>query len=224
MDRHVDRVPRIGLGVDRVEPDRARFRCVADLIQYLCDYLGLNQAELAARCGTRSEQVSRWVTGSNEPGLARLKATLEPLGWAPTIMLEPTKAVVDELLARPWELDELLEWPIRDIVVTVAIAAESLDVAVGGEVAAVLQGVPLRTRHLVVHVRDEYRDRFEEVVRARRQGWEPSFEGGCARVTSLGRRAEVRSGAPFPATRIVRPEGAQFEGRAVPVVERFLSR
>jgi hypothetical protein len=29
----------------------------------------------------------------------------------------------------------------------------------------------------------------------------------------------VRCGVPFPATRIVRPEGAQFEGLAVPVVD-----
>lgn len=216
---HAERAPRIGLGTDRVQPDRARFRHVADLIQYLCDYLGLNQSELAARRGIRREQLSRWFRGSTEPSLARLEAALKPLGWAPVITLEPTTAVVDELLARAPGLDDLVAWPVRDVLVTVAIAAEELRVVVGGEVAAVLQGIPVRTRHMVIHVSDEDQDGLRRVVRSRRQGWEPAFEGGYPRITNFGLRVEVRVGASLPATRIVRPGGAQLGGRAVPVVD-----
>lgn len=214
-----ERVPRIGLGADRVEPDRARFRHVADLIQYLCDYLELNQAELAARCGIRREQLSRWFRGSTEPSVARLAAVLEPLGWAPVIALEPTTAAVYELLARAPGFDDLVAWPLRDVLATIAIAAEELRVVVGGEVAAALQGMPVRTRHMVVHVAAEDQDRLRRVVQLRRQGWEPAFEGGYPRITNFGIRVEVRVGAPLPATRIVRPRGGQFGGRAVPVVD-----
>ena len=141
------RIPRIGLGTGRIEPDRARFRAVPELLQYLCDYRGLTQAELADRCGVRREQVSRWMNGTAEPNLARLRAAMASLGLAPVIALEPTSAALDAMRARPTDLDQLLDWNVLDLLGTVAAAtAEGLDVVVGGEVAAVLQGVPLSTR------------------------------------------------------------------------------
>ncbi|HEX4361238.1 MAG TPA: helix-turn-helix domain-containing protein [Pseudonocardia sp.] len=103
------RVPRIGLGAGRIEPDRARFRQVPELLQYLCDYRGLTQAELADRRGVRREQVSRWMNGTAEPNLARLRTAMASLGLALVIALEPTPAVFDAMLARPTDLDQLLE-------------------------------------------------------------------------------------------------------------------
>jgi hypothetical protein len=51
--------------------------------------------------------------------------------------------VIEQWLDRPLELDRLLGWYVLDLLVTVAdAAADGLDVVLGGEVAAVLQGVP----------------------------------------------------------------------------------
>ena len=113
------RIPRIGLGAGRIEPDRARFRQVPELLQYLCDYRGLTQAELARRCGVRPEQVSRWMNGAAEPNLGRLRSALAPLGLAPVIALEPTQAVLDAALAQPTDLDQLLDWNVIDLLGTV---------------------------------------------------------------------------------------------------------
>jgi hypothetical protein len=55
---------------------------------------------------------------------------------------------------------------VAELLHDLAVArADGLDVVVGGEVAAVLHGVPEPTMHLVLHVRPEQRDELEEVVR-----------------------------------------------------------
>jgi transcriptional regulator with XRE-family HTH domain len=168
------RLRRVGVGANRVEPDGVRFRTVPELIGYLQDYLRISQADLADRCGLRRETVSRWSSGTVTPTLATLRAALAPLGWLPAITLEPTEAVLDEQLGRPVDLDELLGRQVLDLLATVcAAAAEGLDVVVGGEVAAVLQGVPLRTRHLVIHLREEVHPEH------------PKFNGGAVPVVSL---------------------------------------
>ena len=216
------RIPRIGLGAGRIEPDRARFRQVPELLQYLCDYRGLTQAELAQRCGVRREQVSRWMNGTAEPNLGRLRAALAPLGLAPVIALEPTPAALDAALALPTDLDQLLDWNVIDLLGTVAAAAaEDLDVVVGGEVAAVLQGVPLATRHLVLHVRPEHRFRLFRLAAAR---WQvvghrigPELEPPMA-IRSGPVSAILCEGSDRPASRVVRPEHPRLAGGEFAVV------
>jgi transcriptional regulator with XRE-family HTH domain len=218
------RLRRVGLGADRVEPDGVRFRGVPELVGYLQDYLLISQAELADRCGVRRETVSRWSSGTVQPTSATLSAALAPLGWAPVFTLEPTEAVLDELLARAVDLDELLGRQVLDLLVTVcAAAAEDLDVVVGGEVAAVLQGVPLHTRHLVIHLCEEHRSRLERLAAARWQSVSlvPGADLDPDPVRALGIggvRAVLRSGAVRTATRVVHPEHPKFAGAALPVV------
>ncbi|MDT7592449.1 MAG: hypothetical protein QOH45_1980 [Pseudonocardiales bacterium] len=218
------RLRRVGVGANRVEPDGVRFRTVPELIGYLQDYLRISQADLADRCGLRRETVSRWSSGTVTPTLATLRAALAPLGWSPAITLEPTEAVLDEQLGRPVDLDELLGRQVLDLLATVcAAAAEGLDVVVGGEVAAVLQGVPLRTRHLVIHLREEHRNRLKQLATARWQGVnlvlgaDPDSDPVWA-LGIGGVRAVLRSGPVRPATRVVHPEHPKFNGAAVPVV------
>jgi hypothetical protein len=226
-----DRAPRIGLGRDRVEPDRARFRSTAQLVLYLCDYLALSQAQVATRCGVGRPQLSRWINGSAEPTPARLRAALEPLGWRPVITLRPTEAALDEWLARPLDLDALLGYYVLHLLCTVTDAvAEGLDVVVGGEVAAVPQGVPVSTRRLTAIVREEHREAFVRLARGRRHGvgrpvvrhdsqdeqvgWvdpDESIESGpvVARLRVSGSR---------PPTRLAQVDHPRQAGRELPVV------
>jgi len=101
-----------------------------------------------------------------------------------------------------------------------AAAAEDLDVVVGGEVAAVLQGVPLRTEHLVIHVRDEHRVRVAALATARGQRvGRLLYVADAPRMLWSGPvGAELRSDPTRPATRMIRPEHRWLAGGAIPVV------
>jgi transcriptional regulator with XRE-family HTH domain len=148
--------PRLGLGRDHVDPDRATFREVRDVLQYFGDLHTWTHEQLATRCGVGRVPLTRWLNGSREPTLSKLAAVIEPLGWRPMIVLERTEAAVDELVSESSSIEELLGYEVREILRTVHDAIEAgLDVVVGGEVAAVLQGVPVPTRHLDLHVRPD---------------------------------------------------------------------
>jgi transcriptional regulator with XRE-family HTH domain len=203
------------LGASRVDPEWTRFRAAADVFRYLADLNGWTHAELAQRCGVRREQVTRWLNRDNEPTLARLAETLEPLGWTPLIMLARTEDALIELHRSPPPLDELLEYPVRAILGVVADAVESgLDVVVGGEVAAVLQGVPTPTRQLVLHLRPEHRERFAALVCERWMSVEPLAVGRW-QVRSGPVTAEIRLAPVRPASRIV----GDHDQRPIPVVD-----
>jgi transcriptional regulator with XRE-family HTH domain len=195
---------------------------VPELLQYLCDYRGLTQAELAHHCGVRREQVSRWMNGTAEPNLDRLRSALAPLGLVPIIALEPTPTVLDAMLTRSTDLDELLDWNVLDLLGTVtAAAAEDLDVVVAGEVAAVLQGVPLTTRHLALHVRAEHRARLFRLAAARWQAVGhrigPELDPPMA-IRSGPVSAILCDGSDRPASRLVRPEHPRLSGAEFAVV------
>lgn len=214
------RPPRLGLGVDRVAPDRVRFAAVPELLLYLCDHLRLDQAELAERCRLRPEQLSRWLTGAREPRLASLRAALEPLGWRPVLGLVPTGEAVNAAFDRPRILADLIGDRLIDLLVTAAIAAdEGMDIVVGGEVAAVLQGVPLSTRHLVLHLRGEHLPRLRALGRRRHQWVRPAVADRAARLSRGGDFALLCTGPVRPATRLLRPAEVGFQGLAVPVVD-----
>lgn len=160
--------PRLGLGSSRIDAERARFTAAADVLQYFIDLHCLTQEQLGQRCGVRREQMTRWLTGAREPTLSKLAELLEPLGWKPMIVLERTEAAVEELLTEPGRIEDLLDHDVRAIIATVVAAVDQgLDVVVGGEAAAVLQGVPVPTRHLTLHVRPEHVGPFVRLVGAR---------------------------------------------------------
>jgi len=94
-----------------------------------------------------------------------------------------------------------------------AATAEHLDVVVGGEVAAVLQGVPLATRHLALHVRAEHRARLFRLAAGRWQavGHQVGPELDPPLVIRSGPvSAILRDGSERPASRLVRPEHARL--------------
>lgn len=214
------RPPRLGLGGDRVAPDRVRFAAVPELLLYLCDHLRLDQTELAERCRLRPEQLSRWFTGAREPRLASLRAALEPLGWRPVLGLAPTDEALNAAFDRPRILADLIGNRLIDLLVTAAIGADDgIDLVVGGEVAAVLQGVPLRTRHMVLHLRGEHLPRLRALGRRRHQWVRPAMADRAARLNCGGDFALLCTGTVRPATRLLRPAEVSFQGLALPVVD-----
>ncbi|HTK65006.1 MAG TPA: helix-turn-helix transcriptional regulator [Pseudonocardia sp.] len=153
--------PRLGLGRDRIDAERARFSAPQDVLQYFCDRHTWTHENLAARCGVSRPPLTRWMNGSREPTLSKLAEVIAPLGWKPVIVLERTGAALNELMADPAPLDDLLEFEIRAVLRLVSdCVTQGLDVVVGGEAAAVLQGVPIPTRHLTLHVRPEHAEAF----------------------------------------------------------------
>jgi transcriptional regulator with XRE-family HTH domain len=225
--------PRLGLGRDRVDPERARFRAAADVLRYFSDLHGLTQARLAERCGVRREQMTRWLTGVREPTLTRLAEVIEPLGWTPVIVLERTEAALNMLSSEePGALGELLEYEVQAILDTVRAAVEAgLDVVVGGEVAAHLQGIPVPTRHLVLHVRPEHVTQFlqlatkewHDVTRLAGQWvlrrWPVAAEVVAAPVRTSSRIVADSGGLPIPvvdlAELLVDPDGVGPSVRAL---------
>jgi transcriptional regulator with XRE-family HTH domain len=178
-----------------VDPEWARFHTAAELIQYLADQHLVSNGELAERCGVRREQISRWLSGTHQPNLGGLTEALDKLGWRLVLSLERKPADLDDLIANPPPLTELLDLPVRVVLQAVAAASASgLDVVVGGDVAAVLQGVPVPTRHLVVHVRREHRERFLRLA----------TRSGVSVLEAAGAQWQVRCG-PVTAEVVVAP-------------------
>jgi hypothetical protein len=159
-------------------------------------------------------QVTRWVNGDREVTFSRLTELIAPLGWAPVITLERTAEALDALLVEPPEPGEVLGWAVQRLLSGVAELTEAgIDVVVGGEVAAVLQGVPVPTRHMVWFVRPDQRTQFKEVLTRRHLWLEPDLQGRTV-VRTGDARAEVRFTDVLPACRVVTDRG-----RAVKVVD-----
>lgn len=207
--------PRRGLGPGRADPEWARFASAADVFRYLADLNGWTHAQLAERCAVRREQITRWLNRANEPTLARLTEMLEPLGWTPQITIVRTEDALAELHTQPTPPYALLEYSVQAILTSVSEATENgLDVVVGGEVAAVLQGVPVPTRQLVLFVRPEHREPFAKIVAKHWMSVE-RYTTGRWDVRSGPLTAEIRLAPVRPASRIV----ADDEGRPIPVVD-----
>ena len=116
-------------------PDLRAYRSAAELLLAVRDHHRLTQRQLAERSGVGQGQLARYESGEVEPGLAALRRVLRSVGWLPTLGLEPTAAALDE------QLTPLLP-------VCVDAEAAGARVVIGGEVAAVLQGVPIRSTDL----------------------------------------------------------------------------
>jgi hypothetical protein len=147
-------------------------------------------------------QVTRWLNGDREPPLSKLGALLAPLGWKPMIVLERTEEAVSNLTMEPASLGELLDYDIAEMLGTVRAGVEAgFDVVVGGEVAAVLQDVPVPTRHLVLHVRPEHVIPFLRLATKR---WQDATQvDGQWRLRHGPVSADVVSAEVRPASRIV---------------------
>jgi transcriptional regulator with XRE-family HTH domain len=125
--------------------DHRTYRSVAELIKALRWRHLLTQQQLAERTGVAQAQLSRYEKGTAEPSLATLRRLLEPLGWAPTLGLEPSTAALDECFRAGHTAAELLGPDVVSVAVLAAqAAADGADIVVGGDAAAVLQGVPLK--------------------------------------------------------------------------------
>lgn len=206
--------PRLGLGRDRIDPERARFHAAADVLRYFSDLHECTQTQLAERCGVRREQMTRWLTGAREPTLSRLSGVLEPLGWTPVLMLERTEAAVNDLVDGADPPERLLGYDVRAIVNTARAGVEAgLDVVVGGEAAAVLQGISVPTRHLVLHVRPDHCMPFLRLAAKRWHDVTPLCGGWVLRHGPVS--VDVVSAPVRPASRIV----TDTEGRTTLVVD-----
>lgn len=203
--------PRWGLGPGRVDPEWARFASPADVLRYLCDFHCWSHAQLAERCGVRREQVTRWLNRRNELTLHRLAELLEPLGWEPRLGIVRTEDALAALHTDPPHT--LLEYSVHSLVRVAADAAgEGLDVIVGGEVAAVLQGVSVPTRMITLFVRPQHDQAFVDLARKR---WMDVEQVGGKRHVRAGHvLADLRLAPVLPPSRLV-----EFEGRDVPVVD-----
>jgi len=206
--------PRWGVGPGRADPEWARFASAADVLRYLCDFHGWTHAQLAERCGVRREQITRWMNRSSEPTLGKLTELLRELGWRPELTMVRTEDALAALHHDPVPPDRLLEYSVQAIVRTAAAATEAgLDVVVGGEVAAVLHGVPVPTRQITLHVRPEHREPFTELARKHWIGAERHTDQRWY-LRSGPVLAELRLAAVRPRSRCV-----AFGNHEVPVVD-----
>lgn len=123
-------------------PDSHSYRSVAELLVAVRDHHRLTQRQLAERSGVGQGQLARYESGEVEPGLAALRRVLRSVGWLPTLGLEPTAAALDEQLTR----EVVLDLDVFSLLLVCPDAeATGARVVVGGEVAAALQGVPIRS-------------------------------------------------------------------------------
>jgi len=190
----------------RKEIDRRQYRSVAELIVALRNRNLMTQRELAQRTGIAQAQLNRYEKGTAEPSLQTLRRVLSPFGWAPTIGVEPTAAAVDELLgAAPDPLTCMGTDAVMAVQVAAAAAANGAAIVVGGEAAAVLQGVPVRTRDVVLHLLANDLPVLTQTAEAMHRGVIESrdsddvWELWCGEVV-----ADVRLTDVLPASRLVR--------------------
>ncbi len=149
----------------RPDVDRIRYRSTAELIVAFRQRLLLTQQELADRSGVARAQLARYELGVGEPSVTTLRRLLGELGWVLTFGLEPATAALDAQLAKPHDPSRLLGFAaIAAIEVAAKAAADGVAVVVSGEAAAVLQGVPASTDHVVVLLRPDHLRRFATVA------------------------------------------------------------
>lgn len=206
----------------RDELDRRQYRSTAELLIAIRHRHLITQSELAERSGVARPQLARYESGSVEPSVATLRRLLDGLGWKLTFGLEPTTAVLDAQLARPYDLAKLLGFDVRRTVELAALAAaDGLDVVVGGDAAAVLQGVPAATRHAVLHLRADHLRRFATAAAARLASVVETRDSDDVFELYLGDGVfAVLLVDVLPPTRHVRPDLESWpEGLAAPVVD-----
>jgi transcriptional regulator with XRE-family HTH domain len=204
------------------ELDRRQYRSVAELIKAVRLRHLVSQRELARRSGMAQAQLARYENGTQEPQLSTLRRLLEPLGWVPTFGLEPTTAVLDERFDAG--LDPIGLLGVDGVIVlemAALAAADGVGVAVGGEAAAVLQGVPVRTDDVVLHLRRRDLREFGRVARSKHRDVIRLDDGDDSwGVCFGGAVAPLRLGDVLPPCRAVPPDFAPWLAHlATPVVD-----
>lgn len=201
--------------------ERISYSTVADLLRALWREHLLTQQELATHLGLDRAQLCRYEKGVQEPSLATLRKMLDALGWALTLALEPSTAEVDRRLDEPFDAGELLGLDVPALLeVAAAAVAKGADLVVGGEVAAVLQGVPVESADLVFHVRPAHVDVLVRAARTRVAATERYGEPGRLELRRVDVVALVVPVEVLPASRVVRREFRPWlSGRELPVVD-----
>ncbi|MGH4021904.1 MAG: helix-turn-helix domain-containing protein [Pseudonocardiaceae bacterium] len=143
-----------------------QYRSIAAMISALREEQLLTQTQLAHRVGIDRTQLNRYEKGTVEPGLPTLRRLLAAMGWAPTFGLEPTTAALDvhfDAGGLLWHTVGIDTWASVSRVLWPALDRH-VPLVVGGELAAALQGVPVREPELVIHLRHDHLEAFGRVV------------------------------------------------------------
>ena len=134
--------------------EQASHRSVAELLLAVRNRQMLSQQELADLCGLDRAQLCRYEKGHQEPSLSTLRRMLGALGWSLLLSVEPSTARVDRILDAPFDALDLLDLDVIRLLEVAALAYENgAGIVVDGEVAAVMQGVPVVTGDLAILVR-----------------------------------------------------------------------
>ena len=202
--------------------EQADHRNVAELLRSVREHRSLTQQELASRAGLERAQLNRYERGRREPSLATLRRVLEALGWALVLKVEPTMARLDEALDRDFHVLELLGPDLPRVLEVAALAYEyGAGLVVGGEVAAVLQGVPVRSADIHIVVRPDDVGLVVKAAGAFHHGVTDCHDHSGDLFLYVGAaRVRLVESEVLPGNRLVRVDfESWFSGRPVPVVE-----
>jgi len=202
-----------------IELDANPYCSAAELLSALRRRHRLTLDELGERAAVAPAQLCRYEQGAVEPTLATLRRILAAFGWSLTFGLEPTMAAVDERLAVDKDPFQLCGVEVIALVeIAACAAADGALLAVGGEIAAVLQGLPVATTDVVLHVHPDHLSVLaaaaaqvhRQLLQGRDGAWELPFLDTCA---------VVRPAEALPATTVASLAFAPWLKRQeVPVV------
>jgi transcriptional regulator with XRE-family HTH domain len=201
------------------EPDRKQYRSVGSLLRALRERHRLTLDQLGERVAVAPAQLCRYERGAVEPSIATMRRILAVFGWAPTFGLEPTTAAIDEKLAVDKDPFQLCGIDVIRLVEIAACAAgDGAALVLGGEIAAVLQGLPMATVDVVINVHpDHVKILAAAAAAAHRQiieGWDGELELWTPSTNAIVRLSEV-----MPPSTLARLDFAPWLARQeVPVV------
>lgn len=202
--------------------EQADHRTVAELLLAVREHRSLTQQELARLSGLERSQLNRYEKGRQEPSLVTLRRVLGTLGWALVLKVEPATARLDEALDRAPDVLRLLGLEVPRVLEIAALAHENgAGLAVAGEVAAVLQGVPVCTTDIQILVRPHDVGLVVKAAATFHHGVTDCFDDSGDLVLFVGEvRARLVESQVLPASRLVKVDfESWFSGRPVPVVD-----
>jgi len=169
------------------ELDERHYGSAAQLLAALRRRHLLTLDQLGERAAVAPAQLCRYEKGATEPSIATLRRILAAFGWNLTFGVEPTTAAADERLDAGKGPLQLLELDVIALIEIAACAAgDGAALVVGGEVAAVLQGVPVSTDDMVVHVHPQH---VRTLARAAAAAHREIAEGPAGRLELRFRRS-----------------------------------
>lgn len=200
--------------------EQTSHRGVAELLLAVRNHQMLTQQELADLCGLDRAQLCRYEKGHREPSLSTLRRMLGALGWSLLLSVEPSTARVDRILDAPFDALDLLDLDVIRLLEVAALAYENgAGIVVDGEVAAVMQGVPVVTGDLAILARP---GDVELVGRAAAAQHATVGETEVGELAMFAGSASARlvPSQVLPASRLARVDFRPwFSGRQVPVTD-----